>query len=62
MRDATSSSAGSYTVIGSHVPRDVATAISKLAAANERSRSSEIRLAIKRHLADTRDSERVAAA
>lgn len=50
MSETTSSSAGTYTVVGSHVPVEMATRLAAIAAENERSISGEIRLALRRHI------------
>lgn len=60
--DATSPSAGTYTVIGSHVPQAMAVEVARVAEANCRSVSGEIRLALKKHLADVSREITVAAA
>ena len=42
------------TIVGSHVPARVASELAQLAKQNERSVSGELRIAIRRHLADAR--------
>lgn len=57
--DTTTPSSGSYTVIGSHVPTDVADEITRLARENERSVSGEVRLALRRHIRTAREAQPV---
>lgn len=54
--------AGDLTQIGAQVPLTLAQAISNLAAANERSVSAEIRLALKAHVEANRPAEEQQAA
>jgi hypothetical protein len=44
---------GMCVTVGSHVPADVAAQLAQLARANDRSISGELRVAIRKHLAET---------
>ena len=52
MNDSASYADPMSVTVGSHVPAHVATQLAQLAKTNERSVSGELRVAIKRHLAE----------
>ena len=55
MKDAASYATPHSATVGSHVPTSVAIELAELAKMNERSVSGELRVAIRRHLAEARN-------